>query len=340
MEPFLDPATQKVSIAFAAPVIGDTARATGLVVYALPVEEVATAMQSTYGSRAALAFDVTWTATERLVSSSETTNAGAPVSGADLQSPPEDAVAGLDGVRRFYSAVPARGTGFTVIAGVSESATLADARAQLWEQVGLTVLALAVMLVLGLFVNRRIGGPVRRLTHAVDRAGQAVRPEPVISEGPREVRQLVESFNGLLAARSSIEDQLRRRAMFDELTGLPNRVVALDRVEHALEQTRRDNDLVAALSIDIDRFSLVNESLGRDVGDRMLIQVAHRIASAIRPGDTLARFYGDEFVVLCEGIASREDAGAVAGRISEALSTPVHEGEREVTISVSTGVAL
>ena len=338
--PFVDPATGKTSVAFAAPVPGPSGRAMGLVVYALPLDGVAAAMMSTYGGRARLAFDVTWTATGQVASSSEEATHGTEAPGWDAKTPPEGAVAGWDGVRRFYRAVRASGTGFTVTAGVPESVTLADARARLWEQFGLTVLALAVTLVLGLLVNRRIGGPLRRLTRSVDESGRAVTPQPVEADGPREIRALVEAFNGMLAARASVEDQLQRRAMFDELTGLPNRTVALDRLSHALEQTRRAQDLVAVLAIDLDRFSLVNESLGRDAGDRMLIQVGRRLRSVLRPEDTLARFYGDEFVVLCEGIRAAEDAGLVASRIARSLRKPIRDGELEATISVSIGIAV
>src|SRR5439155_21391918 len=175
----------------------------------------------------------------------------------------------------------------------------------------LTSLALAVALLLALVVNRRIGRPLRRLTSAVELAGRAVTPESVAVAGPREVRALVERFNGMLAARTDVEDQLHRRALTDELTGLPNRVAALDRLAHGLERTRRQGGYVAVFSVNLDRFGLVNDSLGRDAGDRMLQQVAQRIRLVLRPDDTLARFHGDEFVVVCEGVSSPEEAGRI-----------------------------
>lgn len=338
-EPFVDPATQKLSVAFAAPVIDPAGGSTGVVVYALPVDGVAASLRSTYGGRAHLSFHVAWTATGQLVSSSEVSTSTTMDSALPLlAAPPNDAIPGLDGVSRFYRAWAGANTGFSVTAGVPEAATLSEARRQLWGQLRLTVLALGITLGFGLLVNRRIGRPLRQLTKDVDEAGRAVAPEPVAADGPQEVRQLVEAFNGMLAARASVEEQLRQRAMVDELTGLPNRVVALDRLSHALE--RRGQGLVAVLSIDLDRFSLVNESLGRDVGDRMLIMVAGQIKSVLRPEDTIARFYGDEFVIVCEGMASRDDAGRVGDRIAESLRQPLHSGEFEATISVSIGIAV
>ena len=335
-DPFVDPTTEKRSIAFAAAVTDEAGEPIGVVAYALPVDGIAGSMQAIYGSRAQLAFNVTWNPTTDLVSSTEVaTNALPPMP--DLQSPPEDAIAGLDGVRRYYRS--ADRTGFTVAAGVSEARTLAEAWAQLRRHLALTVTAFLLTLGLGMVVNRRIGGPLRRLTGAVDEVGRAAIPQPVTADGPREIRQLVEAFNGMLAARAGVEEQLRQRAMFDELTGLPNRVVALDRLSHALERTRRDQDLIAVLSVDLDRFSLVNESLGRDVADRMLIQVGGRIKSALRPEDTVARFYGDEFIIVCENLASREEAATLAGRIADALRRPLREGDAEATISASIGIA-
>src|SRR5205823_11566957 len=105
----------------------------------------------------------------------------------------------------------------TVTAGSPEAATAAAARTELWGHLRLTSLALAMALLLALVVNRRIGRPLRRLTSAVDQAGRAVTPELVAVTGPTEVRDLVERFNAMLSARADVEDQLHRRAMFDEL---------------------------------------------------------------------------------------------------------------------------
>ena len=338
--PFVDPLTHKRSIAVAAPVAWHRGRPAGLVVYALPVDGIAGQMAATFGGRDHLVFDVTGTSSGDLLSTSEGRAAGPNVQAPDFRDPPSDAVAGVDGVLRRYRSAPATGTGFTVAAGIPEAATVADARQELWGHLRLTSFALAMALLLALVVNRRIGRPLRRLTSAVDQAGRAVTPETVAVTGPKEVRDLVERFNSMLAARTDVEDQLHRRAMFDELTGLPNRVVALDRITHGLERTRRQQGYVAVFSVNLDRFGLVNDSLGRDVGDRMLVQVAQRIKSVLRPDDTLARFHGDEFVVVCEGVGSPDEAGRIADRIADSMRRPVREGTVEATMSVSIGIAL
>ena len=136
--------------------------------------------------------------------------------------------------------------------------------------------------------------------------------------------------------------QLRHQAMHDALTGLPNRVLALDRVEQMLARARRQDLPVAALYVDIDDFKNVNDSFGHAAGDELLRIVASRLSSAVREGDTAARLGGDEFVVLVEG--STLDAGPelVAERLLDALREPCDmRGEigRELSISASIGVA-
>jgi diguanylate cyclase (GGDEF)-like protein len=337
--PFTDPATSELSLAFAAPIEDADGHPLGLVVYELPVQGLASEIQATYGGRDRLVFDVTEGASGQLVSSSERASNSGPA-GVDLRAPPEGAIEGLDGVRRFYRAVPAVGSGLTIAAGAREDAALADARRQLWGDLDLTAVALVLTLALGLLVNRRIGRPIRRLTRAVEQSARAVTPEAVALGGPREARRLVEEFNAMLAARNTMERQLTDRAMHDELTGLPNRVVAIDRLSQALERTRRSGNMVAVLSVDLDRFGVVNDSLGRDVGDRMLVSVGRRIGSVLRPEDTIARFYGDEFVVLCEDVTAREEAGSVADRIAQALREPIRDGDVQATVSASIGIAL
>ncbi len=338
-DPFIDPSISELTVAFAAPVRNAGGEAIGVVVYSLPVSGLAPQMESTYGGREHAEFDVTRTGTGQLLSSSEGDAARAPSGPSRLASPPSEAIPGLDGTRRIYRAEPVGDSGFTVTAGNSEATILADARRELWAHASLTLLALVVTLAFGFLVNRRIGRPIRTLTVAVEQAGRAVDPEPVAVDGPREIRRLVEGFNGMLAARAAVEEQLTERALFDPLTGLPNRVVALDRLGHALEGTRRGPGLVAVLSIDLDRFGIVNDSFGRDVGDRMLISVAGRLRSVLRPQDTLARFYGDEFIAVCEDIVSREDAVAVAEGIAASLRRPIREGTAEATLSASIGIA-
>ena len=139
--------------------------------------------------------------------------------------------------------------------------------------------------------------------------------------------------------RKAAEDELAERALHDPLTGLPNRTLFLDRVQVALARLDRTRQPVAVFFIDLDGFKLVNDSLGHAVGDRMLIDVAHRFRTALRPSDTVSRFGGDEFTVLSENVDERA-ASAVAERIAASLSEPFTAGGRELYASASIGVTI
>ncbi len=123
--------------------------------------------------------------------------------------------------------------------------------------------------------------------------------------------------------RKAFEEQLARHAFQDPLTGLANRRLLLDHLDHALLQAKRTGSRVAVLFGDVDRFKVVNDNLGHQVGDELLRVVAERLRRAVRPGDTLSRFGGDEFVAILEGVSSPDDAGQVAARILEVLREPV-----------------
>ncbi|WP_205699117.1 bifunctional diguanylate cyclase/phosphodiesterase [Conexibacter sp. SYSU D00693] len=140
--------------------------------------------------------------------------------------------------------------------------------------------------------------------------------------------------------RKRSELQLAHQALHDGLTGLPNRALLLDRLAQAVARTGRRDGSVAVLFCDLDRFKVVNDSLGHSAGDDLLVQVAHRLRSALRLGDTAARFGGDEFVVLCEDLDGPEQAQALATRITSALRAPFRLDGAEVPVRVSVGIAL
>jgi diguanylate cyclase (GGDEF)-like protein/PAS domain S-box-containing protein len=143
-----------------------------------------------------------------------------------------------------------------------------------------------------------------------------------------------------ISERKAFEHRLAHQAAHDPLTGLPNRVLLLERLEAALARARRHNHRVAVLFLDLDHFKVVNDSLGHGLGDRLLIAIAERLALALRPGDIVARFGGDEFVVLCEDLVSPQDAIAIAERVDEALAAPFVIDDTEVFVGVSIGIAL
>ena len=143
-----------------------------------------------------------------------------------------------------------------------------------------------------------------------------------------------------ITERRAMEEQLVHGALHDNLTALPNRNLLEDRLAMAVRALARRDLPLGLMLIDIDRFKVVNDSLGHEVGDTLLVEVAARIASAVRPGDTVARFGGDEFVVLCEELASAGEALGLAQRIQEAAGEPIEVAGQEIVLTLSTGIAL
>ena len=131
------------------------------------------------------------------------------------------------------------------------------------------------------------------------------------------------------------------RKVYDGLTGLPNRVLLLDRLASALARARRHpHDFFAVLLLDLDRFKIVNDSLGYPMGDQLLVEVARRLKACVRAGDTVARLGGDEFAILLEEVRTIDDAARSAARIQAALASPFNLQSREVFASASIGIAL
>jgi diguanylate cyclase (GGDEF)-like protein len=143
-------------------------------------------------------------------------------------------------------------------------------------------------------------------------------------------------------ARSDLQDssdRSREAALHDPLTGLPNRVLMLELLEHAFRAARRTGNTSAVFFLDVDRFKQVNDTYGHHVGDELLVGVAHRLTRALRPGDSLARLSGDEFVVLCEDLADQSEADPIAVRLNAELSRPFVLSGVEVTVTASIGIA-
>ena len=128
---------------------------------------------------------------------------------------------------------------------------------------------------------------------------------------------------GDVTERKRAEEQLKHQAFHDSLTGLPNRPLFLDRLEHALARARRQKRLTAVLFLDLDNFKLINDSLGHKVGDQLLVAVTERLKECIRPGDTVARLGGDEFTVLVEDVIDKSVPVEVAERIAQQLQAPI-----------------
>ncbi len=142
-----------------------------------------------------------------------------------------------------------------------------------------------------------------------------------------------------ITARKELENDLRHRAFHDPLTKLPNRALFFDRLEHALAQADRRRTSVALLFLDLDDLKGINDSLGHEAGDQLLISVGRRISTCIRAADTVARLAGDEFTVLLEDLNEDQEAARVAERILEVLQPSFRLRGREVNVTASIGIA-
>ena len=140
--------------------------------------------------------------------------------------------------------------------------------------------------------------------------------------------------------RAALERRLTTQATQDPLTGLPNRLLFIDRLGHALAQAERSGRSLAVLLCDIDRFKVVNDSLGHTAGDALLFTVAGRLRDAVRTGDTVARFGGDEFMILAENLDEDADALRVAEQVMSALDDAVRVGAKDLHLTASIGIAV
>lgn len=150
----------------------------------------------------------------------------------------------------------------------------------------------------------------------------------------------VRSLSQVVIQRTLAEEALAHQSTHDPLTGLANRLLLFEGLEHALARARRRFSMLGVLFLDVDRFKLVNDSLGHAAGDLVLSELAQRLTTAVRPFDIMARFGGDEFVVICEEIGHPAEATVIAERIAEVLRTPMELAGREYFLNVSIGIAL
>jgi diguanylate cyclase (GGDEF)-like protein/PAS domain S-box-containing protein len=219
----------------------------------------------------------------------------------------------------------------------------------------------------GLIVPKRLREPYRRgLAHYLETGegpilGKRVEMSALSASGeefPVEVAVVANQLRGSVCFTATIHDltlrrhaemELARAAMYDKLTGLPNRSLLLDRVQQALARTLRSRGLFALMFLDFDRFKHTNDALGHDVGDALLCEIASRLTSELRCGDTLglpesgtsaARMGGDEFVVMIEPVGQVSDALAVADRLLAALARPYRLGQHEVFSTASIGIVV
>ncbi|HEX6460743.1 MAG TPA: sensor domain-containing phosphodiesterase [Thermoleophilaceae bacterium] len=237
---------------------------------------------------------------------------------------------------RISASAPVPGSGWTVYAAVRRSAVLAGARGTLTRQLLVGALALLILVLAGWFLNRRVARPLRALSRAVGRASLSDQGAHVDETGAAEVVTLARRFNAMLDLRAGHEAELLHQATHDAHTGLPNIVLFRQRLDQALQQSSGPG--LAVLRVRVNRLDVVNEGFGRATGDRVLAEVAARLSSAMRPGDTLGRSGGSEFVVLCPGIGE-EGALEVGRRLHSCLAEPFRGPVSDIVLKASVGLA-
>jgi diguanylate cyclase (GGDEF)-like protein len=166
------------------------------------------------------------------------------------------------------------------------------------------------------------------------------RLEEVVAERTHELEA---ANNRLRQAKNSAEDaaeKMTRQAYHDALTGLPNRLLINDRLSAAISTARNEGHRLALLFLDLDRFKVINDSLGHAVGDQLLVEIGRRLTRCVRSEDTVARFGGDEFMVLLRSVSAPEDAGRVARKILDILAEPLDCHGHELYITTSVGITI
>src|SRR4051794_35839191 len=185
--------------------------------------------------------------------------------------------------------------------------------------------------------TQMVEGSARTLRVATAVAGVLIGAR--VAALSRRQRELLESERETRNALERAADELSQVALHDPLTKLPNRSLFLDRTTHALAAARRTGTWTAVLFLDLDDFKRVNDVFGHSTGDALLRDIAIRISCVVRPSDTVSRFGGDEFTILCQGLATEEDAVQVAQRVIAELERPFLIGGRELHAAASVGIA-
>jgi len=224
-----------------------------------------------------------------------------------------------------------------------------------WILVILPSITLAI--IVALFLSIRLSKPLTELRDAVAEVGKGNLDTRVKIRSRDEIGDLGDYFNKMvenlkrtttsidnlereITERKKAEGKLRLLATHDGLTGLPNRALLYDRFDTALANAQRKNKKVAIMSLDLDRFKNINDTLGHDVGDKLLVNATGRLTSMLRKVDTVARMGGDEFVLLLWEVGQKDDAIKVAQKILEGFRQPFIIDEKKLNITVSIGVAI
>ncbi len=334
--PFRDAVTGQRAVGVAAPVKDRSGRRIGAVIAVSPMAAMAGELAQAYAGPQHYRFAITDSPTGAVLSAP----GGSTGSASGTPTRPDATKNPITSGGYLYGSALVPGAGWLVFAGVRPATALGPTRSVLVTEIILGGLALLVILALLALIHRRIATPLRRLTGLVGDTGPHVDAMLAQVGGTSEVVRLATAFREVTEGRDAYEAQLTHNTLHDPLTGLPNRALLADRLGHALAQAARSPGLVAVLFIDVDRFKLINDSLGHTVGDEALVILACRLANLVRDGDTLARFGGDEFVIVCEDLPDVAAVTQLADRLAESVAAPLEVADQLVRLTVSVGIAV
>src|SRR5262245_37923109 len=226
------------------------------------------------------------------------------------------------------------------LVGISRESLQNELRRQVIVQ-ALVMSAIVLFLSAAIYAAFRFNvlEPIRRLIAASREVGRG-RYTAVEVKTTDELGQLAQAFNAMAAEVKEEQAKLHRQANFDSLTGLPNRMMAFDRINLEIHRARRSGQRFAVLFIDLDNFKNVNDTLGHAVGDELLIAIGARLQASLREADTVARLGGDEFLILVPDVVSEVEVEKIAERLLHAVSEARELQGRKVVIHSSLGIAL
>ncbi|WP_457665699.1 EAL domain-containing protein [Thiolapillus sp.] len=204
----------------------------------------------------------------------------------------------------------------------------------------LTALGILWILFAYVYLRIRVIKPIADTAHALRQEANGNSDVVIPQSKLAETQDLVEAFSEMRRQVWKRQQGLDHLAHHDPLTQLPNRLLFMDRLEHALSIARRHNKMVALLFLDLDNFKQINDALGHFAGDELLVNVAHRLQKVIRKSDTVARLGGDEFAILLEDIGQKAFARNVALKILKELQSPLEIGSQQYHISGSIGISI
>ncbi|MDO8284777.1 MAG: GGDEF domain-containing protein [Rhodoferax sp.] len=274
----------------------------------------------------------------------------------------------VDGITRFFSVVPMPEVGWVAFVGVPVSVVYAEANRRALTTAVIALLSITLLGILAIAMARWIAQPIAALAHTARLVHRGDLGARAIVAGPREVQEVANAFNAMtdslqsasqaleaeIAERKEIEVQMRDMAFHDPLTGLPNRLLLHDRMSQLMAASVRGGFFGALMFLDLDDFKPLNDTHGHEVGDQLLKEAADRLTRCVRQMDTVARFGGDEFVVMlgelhADRVQSMAQAHSIAEKIRVLLAAPYllticQEGQTDRLVehrcSASIGVVL